>query len=456
MDEAENRQTALRIMQRVRARLVTDHPFFGDLALRLILKEDKTCHDMWTDGRVLAFNPLFVTCIQEDKLVGAQAHEVLHLVFGHHLRRRNREKTLWNRACDLAVNSILVDSGFHLPDGFLYNADYAGKTADDIYDILLMRMAEAGQDTGSVRRGHDRQSPESQSKQDNSGSLNKASLGVRSPNNGSAGEGQSEDKERSRQEGRGVRPVKGAQSQGRKTDGEPASFDGEVRDLSDSLNGEGSEDALLKAEQEAEMMLTQAASRAKNMGSLPAGIVRQVDKLQSADLDWREILQRFLASCADNDYTWSTPNRRYLFQDIYMPSRWEQRLRDIVVAVDSSGSVDTKTLAMFMTELRRVLESYDTTLTVFYHDTKVQKVEVLSRFSGDSGLLPVGGGGTDFRPIPEAVKNEGIEPSCLLWFTDLECTRFPDDPGYPVLWLSTGTRGEQPPFGEVVQIASPD
>ena len=99
-----------------------------------------------------------------------------------------------------------------------------------------------------------------------------------------------------------------------------------------------------------------------------------------------------------------------------------------------------------------MLESYDTTLTVFYHDTKVQKVEVLSRFSGDSELVPVGGGGTDFRPVPEAVKNEGIEPACLLWFTDLECTRFPDDPGYPVLWLSTGKQDSKPPFGEVVRI----
>ena len=451
MDEPENRETALLIMQRVRARLVTDHPFFGDLALRLILREDKTCHDMWTDGRVLAFNPLFVTCLKEDRLAGAQAHEVLHLVFGHHLRRSNREKALWNRACDLAINSILVESGFHLPDGFLYNADYKGKTADEIYDILLARIAEAGQE-GTKRRGSDRQSSESQSKQDNSGALSKAGLGVRSPNDSSAGEGQTEDKERSRQDGRGVKPVKGAQSSGKKTDGSPASFDGEVRDLPDSLNGRGSDKDRIRAEQEAEMMLTQAASRAKNMGSMPAGLVRQVEQLQSSSLDWRDILQRFLASCADNDYTWSTPNRRYLFQDIYMPSRWEQRLRDIVVAVDSSGSVDTRTLALFMSELRRVLESYDTTLTVFYHDTKVQKVEVLSRFSEDHELVPVGGGGTDFRPVPEAVKNEGIEPACLLWFTDLECTRFPDDPGYPVLWLSTGRQDSKPPFGEVVQL----
>ena len=445
-------EQALGIMRRVRARLVTDHPFFGDLALRLVLKADAECRDMWTDGRTLAFNPLFVTCTKEDKLAGAQAHEVLHLVFGHHLRRRQREKALWNRACDLAVNGILIEAGFQLPEGFLYNADYAGRSADDIYDILLQRLAESSAE-GAKRQGRDSQGSESSIKQDNLAGKNAASLGVRSPNDGAGSAGLGDDGERSRQEGRGVKPVKGRHSPGSKTDGKTAAFDGEVRDYAADADGEGAEDLRQKAELEAEMTLTRALNRAKNMGSIPLGVLRQVEQHAAGySVDWRDVLQRFLSSCADNDYTWSAPNRRYLSQDIYMPSRWEQRLKNVVVAVDSSGSVDTATLALFMGELKRLLESYETELTILFHDTRVQKIEHVSRFGFDQEIVPAGGGGTDFRPVPEAVAKEGLDPACLLWFTDLECTSFPAAPDYPVLWLSTGCGSDKPPFGEVVSL----
>ncbi len=451
MEAVQKDDTALLVMQRVRARLVTDHPFFGDLALRLAFKEDRTCRDLWTDGRTMAFNPLFVTSLSEERIAGAQAHEVLHLVFGHHLRRKDREKTLWNRACDLAVNGILLDAGFRLPDGFLYNAEFKGKSADDIYEALLARISDAQQHQ-NARHGRDRPGTRGGNKQNGMGGQANVRLGVSTPNDGQGAAQQGEDRDRQRQEGRGVKPVAGRQSSGKKADGPPPGFDGEVRDLPDLTDGEGADDARRAAELEAEVTLTQAVSRARHMGTLPAGLERQVEHATPGSLDWREILQRFLAACADNDYTWATPNRRYLFQDIYMPSRWEQRLRHVVVAVDSSGSVDTATLALFLGELDRLLESYDTTLTVLFHDTRVHKVQTLSRFDMPGVLVPVGGGGTDFRPVPEAIEREGIDPSCLLWFTDLQCSRFPQDPGWPVLWICSGPGGEAPPFGEVVHL----
>ncbi len=451
MDDVRRDDDALLVMRRVRARLVTDHPFFGDLALRLTLREDGSCRDMWTDGRTLAFNPLFVASLGEDRIAGAQAHEVLHLVFGHHLRRRDREKTLWNRACDLAVNGILLDAGFRLPDGFLYSEEFRGRSADDIYEDLLSRIAEAGQD-GRPRRGKDRPGTRGGSSREGAGGQSAVRLGVSSPSDGEGAARQGEDRDRKRQDGRGVRPVAGRKSPGRQAAGPPPVFAGEVRDRPALAEGEGSDGARRAAEREAEVTLTQAVSRARHMGSLPAGLDRQVERAVPGALDWRELLQRFLAACADNDYTWTTPNRRYLFQDIYMPSRLEQRLRHVVVAVDSSGSVDTPTLALFMGELDRLLEDYDTTLTVLFHDTRVHRVQTLSRFDDPGALAPAGGGGTDFRPVPEAVEREGIAPSCLLWFTDLQCSRFPRDPGYPVMWICPGDGGEPPPFGEVVRI----
>ncbi len=450
--QAEQEQEALAVMRRVRARLVTEHPFFGDLALRLVLRADRSCRDLWTDGHTLAFNPLFATILSEDKLAGAQAHEVLHLVFGHHLRRRNRERILWNKACDLAINSILLKAGFHLPDGFYYDADLAGLSADEIYEILQRRMTEEAQ-KGRQRQG----------RQNLAGSADKSgaplpgqrelSLGMSAPNDGSGKARDGEDeRERSRQEGRGVKPVAGKAGTGKKSSEPIPRFDGEVRDLPDvSLEeGQGADSARKAAEREAEVLRTQAVNRARNMGVLPAGLERELGEAEPGSLDWQELLQRFLSSCADNDYTWTVPNRRYLCQDIYMPSRREQRLSHVVVAIDTSGSVDTATLTLFLSELHRVLEFFETTITVLFHDTKVQRLQTISRFDLPGTLMPVGGGGTDFRPIPEALEQEGLAPTCLVWFTDLQCTRFPAEPDYPVLWICPCRGGETPPFGELV------
>ena len=46
---------------------------------------------MWTDGKNLRFNPAYAATLPEARLVAAQAHEIMHLVFGHHLRRKGRE-----------------------------------------------------------------------------------------------------------------------------------------------------------------------------------------------------------------------------------------------------------------------------------------------------------------------------------------------------------------------------
>jgi predicted metal-dependent peptidase len=87
---------------------------------------------------------------------------------------------------------------------------------------------------------------------------------------------------------------------------------------------------------------------------------------------------------------------------------------------------------------------------VVYCDAEVSKVETFDRDELIE-FKPEGGGGTDFRPVFDWVEKEGIEPACLIYFTDLDGT-FPDkEPEYPVLWVSVG-RAEAP-FGETLQLS---
>lgn len=111
---------------KARAAMVMTQPFFASLALRLELKEDPDCATAWTDGKVFAYNPDYIRILPDDKLVGLSAHTVMHPACQHHKRRKGRDPSLWNKACDYAINPILIEAGLALPDGFLYEKNLRG------------------------------------------------------------------------------------------------------------------------------------------------------------------------------------------------------------------------------------------------------------------------------------------------------------------------------------------
>jgi predicted metal-dependent peptidase len=123
-------------MTRARASLILDQPFFGTLALRLHMSESDQHKTMATDGRRLIYNPKWVNSLPIGEVKGVVAHEVMHVVYNHPGRRGAREPGRWNRACDYAINTTLIDAGFELPKGGCIDAQYKGMTADQIYNML--------------------------------------------------------------------------------------------------------------------------------------------------------------------------------------------------------------------------------------------------------------------------------------------------------------------------------
>ncbi len=440
MNDRERESEVLKALERARSTLVLEHPFFGSVALRLCLCCDEDCPGMWTDGRTLACNPAFAAAASPKALVSALAHEVLHVALGHHVRRKGRDETLWNRACDFAVNAILTEAGFVLPVDALYRPEYAGRSVDEIYAWLARLqdgpshraqvLSEEGEESvsfaaeGSDGLGGDR------------GLENEVASAP--PRSGEKGDGAQ--KERG---GRASDRPKGREREASE------SFSGEVRDHPLLHEGKGDK-ARQKAEEEANMLLVQASQEALRMGDMPGSLTRLVRGRIRPSLSWRELLSRFVEQCADNDYSWSQPDRRHVHEGLYLPSRREARLGEVALAVDASGSVNAALLARFCAELSGILEDFDATLFVLYHDVRVTGHEVFTRQDLPFTPTPSGGGGTDYRPVPEALEDMGANPSCLLWFTDMECDRFPEEPAFPVLWICPAEPKIRPPFGDVV------
>jgi len=118
--------------------------------------------------------------------------------------------------------------------------------------------------------------------------------------------------------------------------------------------------------------------------------------------------------------------------------------------VDVSGSIGQEALDSFAGELSCVLEEFDTELRVMTCDVNVTTSQSMTRQDLPLRLNTRGGGGTDFRPPFELIEKEGDIPASLIYFTDMQCTRYPEEPGYPVLWVTAQEPQSPPPFGEVV------
>jgi predicted metal-dependent peptidase len=124
------------IMAKVRTQFVLHNPFMAVLALRLKYKETSTVPTMATDGSELLFNAEFVNSLSFNEVMGVVAHEVMHCALLHPYRRGERDPKKWNAACDYTVNFYIEQHGYILPKDRLYDAKYAGMSADEVYSLL--------------------------------------------------------------------------------------------------------------------------------------------------------------------------------------------------------------------------------------------------------------------------------------------------------------------------------
>ncbi|HTF64931.1 MAG TPA: VWA-like domain-containing protein [Edaphobacter sp.] len=221
---------------------------------------------------------------------------------------------------------------------------------------------------------------------------------------------------------------------------------GQVLDAPEPENGEG--DTVAEQARDWQIAVEQAENVAKLAGKLASGVTRSLEAAQAARVDWRELLRRAWSETIPADYSWTRPNRRHVWNGLYLPGIVREGVGEICIAVDCSGSINPRQLGLFEAEVRAILAGQQPRLVhVLYFDTEVQKVETYQAGQAVK-LAPVGGGGTDFRPCFRWLEERGIAPQTLVFLTDL-CGSFPEQvPPYPVLWASTDTRSA--PFGLVI------
>lgn len=335
-----------------------------------------------TDGRNTYYGREYVGKLASNKRKGVILHENLHKAFRHttvwkHLFKENA--TLANMACDYVINLMIMDGDNNfvsLPEGALLDPKYKGMDAGTVYRML---KEEAKGGTINV-----------------------------------------------------------------KTVGDPDGKDVPVVEVSNGLDEHDWEGAEGMSNEEKETLakdIDQALRQGAILaGKMSANVPREISEVLQAKVDWREALREFITSfCADKDEsTWRRPSRRWIGQDVYMPSMIGESVGRIVIGIDMSGSIGEEEVGQFLGEVQNICERVKPEgIDLLYWDTRVCQHEKYEQDQLDnllSSTKPRGGGGTDPQCIVDYMNNKKIKAECAVILTDGYVCSWGEGWSCPTLW----------------------
>ena len=432
-DDVKNKLVA------ARTRLIIEKPFLGTLVLRLPLEaaNPQWCKTSATDARKIFYNEQYIAQLDIEQTQYVLAHEALHCALSHFARRQHRLKHRWDVACDYAVNPLLVSDGLKPPPGTLLEDGFEGMTAEEIYPSIDDNCDEIPMDRHIYDEYDQVDKGQGQRKSDRKEDLPSEQTKP----------GQTPDDDQS--------DVATEEKNTECSDGEVS--DEYTEQMSDEEQQGASQPLpLSRVEQENldtqwQQRLAGAAQTAKQAGKLSGALARMIEHFLQPQLPWRNLLAQYVSSVARDDYSYARPSSRRGDPVIYPSLRSGQI--NIVVGLDTSGSISGRELSEFLTEIdaikahmraRIVFHACDAALA----DDGPWTFEPWEEFS-----LPrqfSGGGGTDFKPVFEWVDKQDVSPDLLIYFTDAQ-GGFPlRQPDYPVVWLVKGKTGV--PWGQRVQL----
>ena len=402
---------------------IMGHPRYTALAGVLMLGEKTIEEDIptaCTNGRDVKYGRAFVDGLTDAELRGL----VLHEDEGHKLYRHlttwrwmyDIDPFLANCACDYVINIRIVDDnkddGFaELPEGGLVDERFRGMDEAQVFNILRQEQDE--QSTGDSG-GSDSQDNES-------------------------GDGDPQDNE----SGSGSEQSAGAGLDQHDWDGAQELSDEEKRELARDIDE----------------AIRQGAMAAGKMGGTGN---RGLDELLQPQVDWREVLREFVqTTCAGSDYsTYARPNRRLMSQGIYMPSGVSEQVEELVIAIDTSGSIGQSELTEFLSEVKGVCDTVKPNkVRLLYWGSDVVGDESYDMHELDNlvtSTKPMGGGGTDVNCVTQYMAKKGIKPQAVIVLTDGHLYGGWGEWTCPVLWTILDNERALADVGKTVHIKSRD
>lgn len=368
----------------------------------------------YTDGLNKRYGAKFMEGLDDAQVNGLIMHENGHVFYRHvthHKRLFHEDRQIANCAADFVVNDMIVRLDIkevQLPPGALWNLQFRDWSVIQVFDYLRKRKQELDKQGGSQGKG--------------------------------SGSGETLNSDKS------DKPQQTDIDQLLKNLGNEPQFDEHDIEAGAELD---------------EKEMGEKIDRALRQGGILAGILgakkdRSIEELLEPKINWREVMRDFITShtVGKDEYTWRKFNRRLVANDVYMPATISESVGEIVVAIDTSGSIGGAELAAFAGELVSICDSVSPeAVRVLWWDTKVHAEQ---NFKGNyqsiaTALKPVGGGGTKVSSVSEYLIKKSVNAECVVVFTDGFVENSINwNHAAPVLWMVTQNKSFVPPVGKKV------
>ena len=245
-------------------------------------------------------------------------------------------------------------------------------------------------------------------------------------------------------------------------DGKPGK--GGKGDSLDDHDWEGA-NALGKEEKEAlakeiDQAIREGIANDKKMNGDKAGdLARRLGLLMQPKVNWREVLRDWVKNTARgrDTSTWRKPNRRFLHEDVIMPTMVSTKMGSIVVAVDTSGSIGDKEMADFLSEVKGIADEVaPERVELLYWDSRVAGHETYEGGAVEmitQSTKPRGGGGTSPSCVSAYLRDKAIVPECIVVLTDgVVGGDWGSEWTAPILWCIIDNTSAVPTHGLAVHI----
>jgi len=383
----------------------------------------------YTDGVNKRYSKPFVeTILIEAKLRGLVLHENLHVALKQIPRGKDmfkEDSKIANMAADFVVNDIIknitgkVANGHEpiveLPDGALYDSFFHNWSMREVYNHIR------------------KENPQRQKPSDGSGDEPTNTKGDGDEDSSSRGSG-------------------------------TIYANGKPYDVGQEFDEHDWESYVEGLSDEERKELGDKIDRALREGGMLAGrmggkMPRQITDLLEPKVDWREALREFVSSTmkGNDEFTWRKMNKRQLANDIYLPSMENETIGEVVIAIDTSGSIGEKELTEFATELASIVDlvSPEAVRVIWWdYDVHGEQYFKPEHYRDIASLLkPLGGGGTRVSCVNHYINEKKINAECVIVFTDgyvesdIEWTI-----ASPTLWMITENKDLDVPTGKKVLV----
>lgn len=202
--------------------------------------------------------------------------------------------------------------------------------------------------------------------------------------------------------------------------------------------------------------------RSKLPGKISGDHASEIQKSGTQEIDWRAFLSRFMTGLRRDDYRIFPANKKHLWRGIYLPSFGSPGPDHIVVAIDTSGSMDAELLGKILTEIDAARQIADCKLTIIQCDASIKKVQTLEAWELSNATFERmrmrGRGGTSLIPPFDWIANHVNEgnpvPDALIYMTDGYGPSPSHPPMFPCLWVVPDQGATNFGFGNVIKVAA--